>query len=95
MTNENAILTAKTVPDFFNAINQEYGLALPTDFSDDSPVSKLLNRSITFDPPEKGILYKARGDPLDYPPFNFGENYKLTAIVIITVENSSITQTSI
>jgi hypothetical protein len=42
MTNENAILVAKTIPDFFNAINQEYGLALPTDFSDDSPVSKLL-----------------------------------------------------
>ena len=95
MTNENAILTAKTSPDFFNVINQEYGLALPTDFSDDSPLSKLLNRSITFDPPEKGILYKARGDPLDYPPFNFGnnlgENYKLTAIVIITVENISTT----
>lgn len=90
MTDTDPILAIKTMPDFFKALNQKYSLALSTDFSDDSPISRLLNSSSpikVMQGTEKTILYEARGSPLDFSPFNFGASLKkpLYSIVIITV----------
>ena len=76
------ILSAKTVSDFFKIANQEYGLNLPTKFSDKSLVSSLLKTKITVTEEQEGVLYRARGDP-----FHF-KDPDLTARVTITLEAS-------
>ncbi|MEG4144668.1 hypothetical protein [Microcoleus sp. Pol12B5] len=74
----------KTISEFLEAINAKYELKLPTDFSGDSPVAKLMQMPIKVELGDgNSILYEARGDP-----FNF-EKPNLTAWVIITVKTST------
>lgn len=85
MTDNDPLLKATTIPAFLDAVNNKYNLNLPTDFSVDSPISKLMGTKIKVELGEmEGILYEARGDP-----FNF-ENPNLTAWVIITVKTSTL-----
>lgn len=88
------IRDATTVSGFLEAIKQKYDPTLPTDFSDDSPVSRLLNSSSPIkvvQGKEENTLYEARGSPLDFIPFNFGAKLEppLHSIVIITVTQES------
>ncbi|MBD2357424.1 hypothetical protein H6G41_22860 [Tolypothrix sp. FACHB-123] len=79
-------MEAQTITAFLKAVNEEFQLTLQTDISGDSPIAKLLEKPITVQKGEKeNILYEARGSPLDFSPFNFGESFELKTIVIITV----------
>ena len=83
MENNNPILQSKTIPEFLKTVNDRYDLNLPTDFSGDSPVSKLLQTNIKVEPGKvESILYEARGDPFCF------KNSSLRAKVIITVVTS-------
>ena len=88
MQDKNSILNAKTIPDFLQAVNREYSLNLPTDFSGDSPVSQLMGaetEEIT-EKEEKYILYTARGQPIN---FKTTQSKALKAGVIIKVKTST------
>ena len=89
MSNDVTILVKTSVSSFLDAVNKKYQLNLPTDFSDNCPISQLLKQPITVSLGDETttVLFTARGDPLDFPPFNFGVNLQkpLNAIVFITV----------
>ena len=90
MSSDDSIRNATTISSFLEAIKKEYDFTLPTDFSDDSSVSRLLDSSLpikVMQGQEENTLYEARGSPLDVLPFNFGANLEppLDMIVIITV----------
>jgi hypothetical protein len=83
MSDFNSLTEITTIPDFLNAVKEKYQLNLPTDFSGNSPISKLMQTKIKVELGKtEGILYEARGDP-----FNF-ENSSLKAKVIIAIVTS-------
>jgi hypothetical protein len=88
MSSDDPILDETNFSSFLEAIKKEYDSILPTDFSNDSPVSKLLNSSSpikVMQGTEENTLYEARGSPLYSPPFTIG-NPQLTTIIILTVK---------
>jgi hypothetical protein len=89
MANIDTISRQTNVSGFLESLNEKYHLNLPTDLSGNSPIFQLLKQPITVSLGDETttVLFTARGDPLDFPPFNFGANLQepLNAIIIITI----------
>ena len=85
MTNTDRILATKTIKTFIEEVNESYHLNLPTEFPETTPLWKIWQTHVEVTQGDTdSILFTARGDPLDFPPFTIGSP-KLKTIVILTV----------
>ena len=104
MDDNNLKLEARNITDFLKTINDKYQLNLPTDFTDNTPVSQIMLQLQTeiqeiqsgsgcmtelYD--LEGQLYTAIGKSmtLDSTPFNFAENLKLRLSITVFEVNST------
>ena len=83
---DSDLLTAATIQQFIEKVNENYHLTLPTEFPEETPLGKIWQTPVRVTPgKEDPILYIARGDPLDFIPFNLAE-LSLTTQITITIE---------
>ncbi|MDJ0589441.1 MAG: hypothetical protein QNJ72_05495 [Pleurocapsa sp. MO_226.B13] len=98
MDNNNPILEANNIADFLKLVNKRYQLELPTDFSENTPISQIILQLQTeiqeIQSGEgcrtelhnlEGQLYTAIGKSmtLDSTPFNFSDDLKLRLSITV------------
>lgn len=98
MENDNLILQATTISKLLKAINEKYKLNLPTDFTENTPISQIILQLQTeiqeIQSREgcmtelhnlEGQLYTAIGKSmtLDSTPFNFSDKLKLKLSIVV------------